>query len=161
ESYQSRWLPRTAFEESPAALAASLIAASRRAPFALHLNKGLSGAAPQAKARDRSTCINPAALDASALLIMSSAQHHVYPGIPGREPDLALARERSASIDAAMSIVRNATPGSGAYLNEADYFEPDWQRSFWGPNYRRLLSIKHKYDPTSLFQVHHGVGSDR
>lgn len=161
ESYQSRWLPRAAFEDSPAALAASLFTASRRAPFALHLNKGLSGAAPQTKARERATCVNPAALDASALLIMSSAQHQVYPGIPGREPDQALAHERTASIDAAMGIVRNATPDSGAYLNEADYFEPDWQRSFWGPNYRRLLSIKDKYDPTGLFQVHHGVGSDR
>ena len=38
--------------------------------------------------------------------------------------------------------------------------EPDWQRSFWGDNYARLLQIKHKYDPGNLFRVHHGVGSE-
>ena len=59
-----------------------------------------------------------------------------------------------------MNIVRDATPGSGSYLNEANYFEPDWQTSFWGPNYPRLLDIKRKYDPDNMFRVHHGVGSE-
>jgi FAD/FMN-containing dehydrogenase len=59
-----------------------------------------------------------------------------------------------------MNIVRDATPGSGSYLNEDNYFEPDWQTSFWGPNYPRLLDIKRKYDPDNMFRVHHGVGSE-
>ena len=40
------------------------------------------------------------------------------------------------------------------------YFEPDWQKSFWGSNYPRLREIKDKYDPDGLFFVHHGVGSE-
>lgn len=52
------------------------------------------------------------------------------------------------------------TPGSGAYHAESDYMEPDWQESFWGSNYARLLSIKQRYDPQELFYVHHGVGSE-
>jgi len=38
--------------------------------------------------------------------------------------------------------------------------QPDWQRAFWAPNYRRLLTIKRRYDPDGLFTVHHGVGSE-
>ena len=45
-------------------------------------------------------------------------------------------------------------------VNETDYFEESWQESFWGPNYARLKTIKEKYDPTGLFFVHHGVGSE-
>jgi hypothetical protein len=59
-----------------------------------------------------------------------------------------------------MRPIREATPGAGAYVNEADYFEPDWQYSFWGDNYPRLLDVKRRYDPTNLFRVHHGVGSE-
>ena len=36
---------------------------------------------------------------------------------------------------------RQATPGAGAYFNEADTFEEDWQEQFWGTdNYNALLS---------------------
>ena len=45
-------------------------------------------------------------------------------------------------------------------MNEADYFEPNWQDSFWGRNYPRLCEIKEKYDPTNIFCVHHSVGSE-
>lgn len=56
--------------------------------------------------------------------------------------------------------LRKVTPAGGAYGNEADIAEPDWQNSFWGKNYPRLLKIKKQVDPTGLFYVHHGVGSE-
>jgi len=37
---------------------------------------------------------------------------------------------------------RDASPGSGAYMNEADVEEPDFQYSFYGRDYDRLLKIK-------------------
>ena len=52
------------------------------------------------------------------------------------------------------------TPGSGVYLNEADFQEADWQQTFYGANYRRLLSIKKKYDPNHIFYAPTAVGSD-
>ena len=48
----------------------------------------------------------------------------------------------------------------GAYVAESDYFQADWQKAFWGPNYPRLLAIKRNMIPPGLFFVHHGVGSE-
>ncbi|KAF9694659.1 hypothetical protein EKO04_007679 [Ascochyta lentis] len=59
-----------------------------------------------------------------------------------------------------MAPLREVSPAGGAYSNEADIGEPDWQQAFWGRNYPRLLELKKKYDPTELFYVHHGVGSE-
>jgi FAD/FMN-containing dehydrogenase len=59
-----------------------------------------------------------------------------------------------------MRALRAVAPGAGAYVNECDYFQPDWQRAFWGDNYPRLRDIKQRYDPDGLFTVHHGVGSE-
>ncbi|KAI9371069.1 hypothetical protein BJX61DRAFT_48856 [Aspergillus egyptiacus] len=51
-------------------------------------------------------------------------------------------------------------PGSGAYLNEADFRQPDFQTAFYGENYGRLREIKAKYDPDELFYGRTAVGSD-
>lgn len=64
--------------------------------------------------------------------------------------------------DIQLPILQNiAPPGSGAYTNEADTFERDFQTTFYGPNYARLSQIKRKFDPTDLFIVRSGVGSER
>ncbi|KAJ7182772.1 FAD-binding domain-containing protein [Mycena crocata] len=52
-------------------------------------------------------------------------------------------------------------PDGGAYSNEADVFEPNFQTTFFGPNYAKLSAIKRKYDPGDLFIVSAGVGSER
>ena len=58
--------------------------------------------------------------------------------------------------------IRAITPNSGAYINESDYYEPNWEHSFWGEaNYARLKTIKQKYDPTGMFRVWNGVGGTR
>jgi FAD/FMN-containing dehydrogenase len=59
-----------------------------------------------------------------------------------------------------MKALRVAAPNAGAYVNECDYFQAEWQRAFWGANYPRLAAIKRRYDPEGLFTVHHGVGSE-
>ncbi|KAK4212636.1 6-hydroxy-D-nicotine oxidase [Rhypophila decipiens] len=57
--------------------------------------------------------------------------------------------------------LRKLTPESGAYFNEADRLEPDWQKSFWSTvGYSRLLGIKKKYDPWALFWASNTVGSE-
>jgi FAD/FMN-containing dehydrogenase len=59
-----------------------------------------------------------------------------------------------------MAELRKIAPLGGSYVNESSYFEPEWQKSYWGPNYPRLLAAKQTYDPDGLFFVRHGVGSE-
>ncbi|KXJ86051.1 FAD binding domain-containing protein [Microdochium bolleyi] len=59
-----------------------------------------------------------------------------------------------------MPQIEAVTPGSGSYMNEADFRQPNWQQQFFGANYRRLLDVKRKWDPQNLFYVLKGVGSE-
>ncbi|HEY6428818.1 MAG TPA: FAD-binding oxidoreductase, partial [Acidimicrobiales bacterium] len=156
-AYQSRWVPGRLFEESPERLAAALFESTRHWHLSLHFNKALWGAHPEALARDRATSINPAVFDAAVLIIAASQQQYVYPGIPGYEPDTALAAACARRVTNAMNAIRAVTPRAGSYVNETDYFESDWQHAFWGSNYDRLCEIKQTYDPAHVFRVHHGV----
>ncbi|KAF9890088.1 hypothetical protein FE257_006249 [Aspergillus nanangensis] len=59
----------------------------------------------------------------------------------------------------AINPLRDFTPGSGTYQNEADPFEPDPIGTFWGQDhYDRLLQIKREVDPANVLTVHQGVG---
>jgi FAD/FMN-containing dehydrogenase len=158
-AYQSQWLPRRLLDTS-GTLADVLFAASRPGGIRLDFNKALSGAADGALARDRATAINPAVFDAAALALCASWEQYACPGVPGHEPDPELARAGQQFVSEVMDIVRAAAPDAGSYVNETDYHQANWQRSFWGDNYPRLLEIKHTYDPGNLFRVHHGVGSE-
>ena len=99
-------------------------------------------------------------LDAFALVIIGGSGPPAFPGIPGHEPDLALARANAQAIGRAFDALLTVAPGAGAYLSEADFFDPDWKARYWGPNFDRLAAIKKRYDPEGLFFTHHGVGSD-
>ena len=63
-------------------------------------------------------------------------------------------------LDGYMNALRAVTPDGGAYLNEADMLEPNWQQSFFGNNYARLLKIKKSYDPWNVFWAPTTVGSE-
>ncbi|TAQ86744.1 hypothetical protein B7494_g4944 [Chlorociboria aeruginascens] len=54
--------------------------------------------------------------------------------------------------------LKELSPGGGAYFNEAHYREPDWEETFFGANYNRLLQIKNMYDPTHIFDCWKCVG---
>ena len=60
---------------------------------------------------------------------------------------------KSASLCSSWKIrkLREITPNSGAYLNEGNYYEPNWPKSYFGDNYEELVEIKKKYDPESMF----------
>ncbi|KAF2802247.1 FAD binding domain-containing protein [Mytilinidion resinicola] len=56
--------------------------------------------------------------------------------------------------------LRQLAPDSGAYFNECDSYEPDWQYSFFGPNYAHLWMIKQTYDPEGVLWCRRCVGSE-
>ncbi|KAF7530371.1 hypothetical protein PCG10_003742 [Penicillium crustosum] len=62
--------------------------------------------------------------------------------------------------DVLMPTLEELTPGSGAYLNEADPNQKNWKHTFYGDNYHNLLAIKRKYDPDYRFYAFKAVGSD-
>ncbi len=81
---------------------------------------------------------------------MGAGTNQAYPGIKGKEPDEAAGKIETDKISAAIRLFKNLAPEAGTYVNEADYFQTDWQQAFWGPNYAKLLEIKKKYDPNGF-----------
>ena len=160
--YQSAWLPASLLQtDERKNLGDALFAAAQHWGVSLHVNKGLAGAPAEAIEAARDTAMNPAVLDAFALIICAAEEPPAYPGILGHEPDLSTARRHAEAINKAMNEVRKLLSSVGSYVAESDFFDQAWQQSFWGSNYARLLAVKEKYDPEGLFFVHHGVGSER
>lgn len=158
--FESLWLPASLLEDdSQERLANALFAGSRYEMIELHFNKGLGGAPREAVDAARETATNPAVLDAFALAIVADGQGG-YPGVRGHEPDIEAARESRKQVHRCMNELRAVAPRGGSYVSESNFFEEDWQHSYWGSNYARLASVKKKYDPTGLFFVHNGVGSE-
>lgn len=60
----------------------------------------------------------------------------------------------------ATQALRDLAPDTGAYANEADPTEPQWQETFYGDNYPRLLALKQQWDPHGVFWYKNGVGSE-
>ncbi|KAH8108810.1 FAD-binding domain-containing protein [Phellopilus nigrolimitatus] len=79
-------------------------------------------------------------------------------GVLELQHDLSEKQQIYGKLSKGMDPVRNITPGSGAYQNEADVFEPNHEESYWGSNYETLLAIKNKYDPDHLLDCWHCVG---
>jgi FAD/FMN-containing dehydrogenase len=158
-AYSSAWLPQSLLQAGQRQrLADAWYAASRHWGVAFHFNKGLAGAEPAVLHAARETATNPQVTEAFALAIIAD---HSGPAFGAAGPATpARARHGRDSVHRAMTALRACAPDAGAYVNECDYFQADWQQAFWGSNYERLLRVKRRYDPDGLFTVHHGVGSE-
>lgn len=56
--------------------------------------------------------------------------------------------------------LREMSPETGAYFNECDSYEPDWQEAFFGKNYAKLMAIKRRIDPGNVLWCRRCVGSE-
>jgi FAD/FMN-containing dehydrogenase len=160
--FESLWLPASLLQDdSQEKLANALFAASRLSYLELHFNKGLAGAPTEALEAAKGTATNPAVCGAFALAIVADGQGPAYPGFPGHEPDVAKGRAGAEKVHRCMNELRSVASSGGAYVSESNFFESDFQHSYWGANHARLAEIKKKYDPDGLFFVHNGVGSEQ
>ena len=96
--YQSAWVPAALLKmERQEELGDALFAAAQHWGVSLHFNKGLAGAPAEAVDAARNTAMNPAVLDAFALIISAAEGPPAYSGIPGHQPDLSTARKHANS----------------------------------------------------------------
>ncbi|KAH6661255.1 hypothetical protein BKA67DRAFT_590296 [Truncatella angustata] len=58
------------------------------------------------------------------------------------------------------AVWRDWAPDTGAYMNEANPFNGQWQHDYYGSSYQRLVEIKKRYDPSYSLFVWSGVSSD-
>lgn len=159
--YRSAWLPASLLaKDQQSALADALVAGSRHWGIALHFNKGLAGVSANDLVAAKDTAMNPVVLDAFALAIIAGNSPPAFPGIPAHAPDLTAARRDAGAINRAMGELLKVVTHPGSYVSESDFFERAWQQSFWGSNYPRLAAVKKHYNPSGLFFVRHGVGSE-
>lgn len=160
--FESLWLPASLLrDDAQSTLANALFSASRFSEVELHFNKGLAGAPLEAIEAAKDTPMNPSVCGAFALAISADGQGPAYPGIPNHEPDIAEARKAANTVHRSMNELRAIASNGGTYLAESNFFESDFQHSYWGNNYARLAGIKRRYDPECLFYVHNGIGSEQ
>ncbi|OIW31030.1 FAD-binding domain-containing protein [Coniochaeta ligniaria NRRL 30616] len=69
--------------------------------------------------------------------------------------------EAMAKLNYSLEPLRKLAPDMGAYMNEANPYEPDWQHQFWGANYERLVQIKRAVDPEDVLWCAPCVGNER
>ncbi len=157
-NWASRLLPASLFTQKKVEkLAESIFNATRYNSLDIHFYKGLSGALSSVITQSKHTSISPKFTNAVGLLLIAQYSPE---GSGYKKWDTNIAEKRAQSVNKAINIIRQITPNGGSYANEADYFEPNWQESFWGDHYSKLLAIKAKYDPSGLFYCHHCVGSE-
>ncbi|KAF2113009.1 hypothetical protein BDV96DRAFT_497145 [Lophiotrema nucula] len=96
------------------------------------------------------TGVNPAFRDSMWEVIMG--------GIWTSNTPLDVRTQIRNTISASLQPFKALTPGGGCYMNEGDWTEENWQQTFFGSNYDRLLEVKKKYDPTGLFNCWKCVG---
>lgn len=88
----------------------------------------------------------------------NSLWHVITAGVWVKDMSASDRRLVRNTVSASIGPIRSLTSGGGCYFNEGDYTEPDWKRVFFGKNYDRLLEVKKRYDPESLFNCYKCVG---
>ncbi|XP_024516309.1 uncharacterized FAD-linked oxidoreductase ARB_02478 [Selaginella moellendorffii] len=145
----SRLIPRTTVAYSPGNLAEVMVRIRELFPRVSLTGVFVGGGAVSRD--DRDNAVNPA---------WRRALWHVILGSSWSDGDDRAEQRARAELSAANAMLIDLTPGSGAYGNEADFNEPQWQESLFGEHYTRLLAIKKRVDPAGIFRCYHCVGSE-
>lgn len=99
------------------------------------------------------TSVNPAWRKTYALL----THVDLYPLNAGAQ---GVQEVKDKATNKKLKAMEALTPGMGTYLNEADGFDPQWKKNWFGENYNWLKSVKDKYDPEGVFWCWRCVGNE-
>ncbi|KAI1080022.1 FAD-binding domain-containing protein [Whalleya microplaca] len=146
----SRLFPRSNWED--AASLATQTAALRQSVEAAGMMLGYSIKSAVNPSVNQTNAVNPA--------WRNTLLHALLGAVWGAEATPEEIANASKGLVELMQPWRDASPGAGAYLNEADINEPDWQQAFYGSNYAYLYQLKQKYDPWGLLYAPTAVGSE-
>ncbi|EFY84435.1 FAD binding domain protein [Metarhizium acridum CQMa 102] len=150
----SRLLPARSLTEDPELLARTLELVG---PSATRRRGGISSSSVSGSMAlssvDVDNALHPAWREAVVHLVVSESWRDDLPYAQTR----AVQDEVTNVLGAAL---RRLAPASGAYLNEADAYEPNWADAFWGPKYPKLRAIKKKYDPNAMLWCLRCPGSE-
>ncbi|KAJ7158098.1 FAD-binding domain-containing protein [Mycena filopes] len=141
----SRLIPATTYRDAPELVGKVYqeLLDSDQAPLGI-LGHLVAGGQVAANAHI-SSAVNPAWRTAKTHVILINEW-------PDSAPPAQITAVRHSFRDAQLPIfAQMAGPNAGAYSNEADVFEKDFQTTFFGPNYAKLSAIKRRYDPEDLF----------
>lgn len=148
--YGSRLVPRATFQDNAANFSQTI-----RHILAHGVNATFVAMDVSASAREEQNAVAPAWRQEQVLHVVLTTPWSSAP----QDWDEMLAYQ-ALMTDTVLPALEAITPGSGAYMNEADFRQPDFQAVFFGTKYERLLDIKKRYDPDSFFYVMKGVGSE-
>jgi hypothetical protein len=106
--------------------------------------------------------MNPAVLDAFALIICAAEGPPAYPGVLGHEPDLSTARKHADAIHRAMNEVRKLVPNFGSVsLTRAAFAHPSSRASArFRPSRRSRRSTRFLVVACTRANVPRGVTSE-
>ncbi|KAI7353065.1 hypothetical protein KC354_g11720 [Hortaea werneckii] len=116
-------------------------------------NFALSGTVTCGSKSSNLSSLNPAWDDAVVHLISSVSWDRTVPKAKAEDLAWDVTNRKGAAL-------RSLAPDSGAYFNEHDPNEPDWQYALYGDNYPRLQGLKRRFDPDGMQYCHHCVGSE-
>lgn len=147
-----RLIPRSVVKNNNAALTSGYRNIIEKSPFYLAIIS-LNAGHPLQQRAVAPNAVLPAWRDALFTVIVISPWDFTAP----RAAEVERENYLTNVIDPALEAL---TPGSGTYMNEANFQDPHWKQNFYGPNYDRLRAVKSKYDRDDLFYATTAVGSD-
>ncbi|KAK0567320.1 hypothetical protein OC844_000298 [Tilletia horrida] len=138
-SIGSRLISDQLYTTNPGKIVDTAIAVSKLNP-GIPLIVNLVAGGQVKKQRDDAMALNPGWRHSYHHIIAAgSYDQNAGPAAADAERQLVLRQAQ---------MLDQLSPSTGGYINEANTLEPNWQKTFYGANYRRLLDIKKKYDRT-------------
>ncbi|KAL3294140.1 isoamyl alcohol oxidase [Colletotrichum asianum] len=95
--------------------------------------------------RDESSAVQPGWYDA---VILDIFERPILSGQLSVSSNIDLFDDVRQNV---LPVYRELSPNTGTYMNEADWGDTNFQEDFYSSNWKQLIEIKTKYDPSGVF----------